>query len=233
MSKAIAIIPARGGSKRIPQKNIKSFLGKPIISYVIKAALKSNLFETVMVSTDCNEIKKIALSYGAEVPFLRSKKNSDDYATTIEVLEEVINRYKEIGKNFEYGCCLYPTAPFTNPNSLRFFLRKLKEKNYDCIFPILEYSHPIQRSLKLVEGNRIEMVNPENLVTRSQDLEKRYHDAGQFYWFETDRLISQKKLWTDNTGGIVISPLEAQDIDNLDDWKLAELKYQMMENLDI
>ena len=228
MSKAIAIIPARGGSKRIPKKNIRNFLGEPIISYVINAALKSNLFETVMVSTDSNEIKKIARSYGAEVPFLRSRKNSDDYATTIDVLEEVINRYKEVGKNFDYGCCLYPTAPFTNPKRLKFFFRKLKEKKYDCIFPILEYSHPIQRSLKLFEENRIEMVNPENLVTRSQDLEKRYHDAGQFYWFIPDKLIPQKKLWTDNTGAIVINPLEAQDIDNINDWKLAELKYQMI-----
>lgn len=233
MSKAIAIIPARAGSKRIPKKNIKNFLGKPIISYAIEAAIKSNLFETVMVSTDSDEIKNIALSCGAEVPFLRSKKNSDDYATTIDVIEEVINRYDKIGNNFEYSCCIYPTAPFTTPTRLRFFYEKLKEKDFDCIFPILEYSHPIQRSLKLIVENNIEMVHPENLVTRSQDLEKRYHDAGQFYWFVPDKLIPAKKLWTENTGGIVINPLEAQDIDNLDDWKLAELKYQMMNNLGV
>jgi pseudaminic acid cytidylyltransferase len=227
MSKSIAIIPARGGSKRIPNKNIKRFLGEPIISFTIKAALESKLFDRVMVSTDDLEIQKIALEYGAEVPFLRSEKNADDHATTIEVIAEVIKEYQSIGENFDYACCIYPTAPFTTGERLVHFFNILTENDYDCVFPILEYSYPIQRALILNEDQRIEMVNPEYLETRSQDHEKRYHDAGQFYWFITERLISERKLWTDNTAGILINPMEAQDIDNLDDWRLAELKIGM------
>lgn len=224
MSKSIAIIPARGGSKRIPNKNIKKFLGEPIISFTIKAALKSNLFDTVMVSTDDHKIKEIALEYGAEVPFLRSEKNADDHATTLDVICEVIESYRNIGKSFDYSCCIYPTAPFTTPEKLSHFKKILVDKNFDCVFPILEYSYPIQRALKLNDDQTIEMVNPEHLATRSQDLEARYHDAGQFYWFITEKLISERKLWTDNTAGVVINPMEAQDIDNIDDWRLAELK---------
>lgn len=227
MTKSIAIIPARGGSKRIPNKNIKKFLGEPIISFTIKAALESNLFDTVMVSTDGHKIEEIAIEYGAEVPFLRSSKNADDHATTIDVISEVIEAYKNIGKNFDYTCCIYPTAPFTTPKKLAHFKKILVENSFDCVFPILEYSYPIQRALKLNDNQTIEMVNPEYLATRSQDLEARYHDAGQFYWFMTEKLISEKKLWTDNTAGIVINPMEAQDIDNIDDWRLAELKFGM------
>lgn len=227
MRNSIAIIPARGGSKRIPNKNIKNFLGEPIISYTIKAALESNLFDTVMVSTDDQKIKEIALKYGAEVPFLRSKQNADDHATTIDVICEVIKDYKDIGKKFKYTCCIYPTAPFTTPEILIHFNKILVKNNFDCVFPIIEYSYPIQRALKLNLDQTIEMVNPEHLATRSQDLESRYHDAGQFYWFITNKLISERKLWTKNTAGIVINPMEAQDIDNIDDWKLAELKIGM------
>lgn len=227
MSKSIAIIPARGGSKRIPNKNIKEFNGEPIITYTIKAALESGLFDTVMVSTDDPKIKQIALQRGAEVPFLRSKKNSDDHATTIDVISEVIEAYKKKDQLFEFACCIYPTAPFTTPDKLDQFFKILVENNFDCVFPILEYSYPIQRALKLRGNNIIEMVNPEHLTTRSQDLEKTYHDAGQFYWFITDKLVQEKKLWTENTAGIVIDPMEAQDIDNIDDWKLAEIKFKM------
>lgn len=225
MSESIAIIPARGGSKRIPNKNIKKFLGEPIICFTIKAALESNLFDSIMVSTDDHKIKEIALEYGAEVPFLRSEKNADDYATTIDVICEVIESYKNVGKSFDYSCCIYPTAPFTTPEKLAYFKKILVNNNFDCVFPILEYSYPIQRALKLSDDQTIEMVNPEYIAARSQDLEARYHDAGQFYWFVTEKLISERKLWTDNTAGIVTSPMEAQDIDNIDDWRLAELKF--------
>ena len=223
----LAIIPARGGSKRIPRKNIKLFLGEPIISYSIKAALKSNLFDEVMVSTDDNEIKEIALKYGAKVPFMRSAKNSDDFATTFNVIEEVIEAYKNYGKEFENLCCIYSCAPFVSSELLLKAYDKLVGENFDSVFPIIAYSFPIQRALR-VDQDKVSMILNENLNIRSQDLEKSFHDAGQFYWFKTRALLTSKKLLTANTGGVIISALEAQDIDTETDWKLAELKYQLL-----
>lgn len=226
----IAIIPARGGSKRIPRKNIKEFLGKPIISYSIEAALKSKLFDEVMVSTDDKEIAEKAISFGAKVPFYRSKINSNDHATTFDVIDEVINNYKDEGIIFEQACCIYPTAPFTTPETLIKFYDFLNRSKYDCVFPVLKYSYPIQRALKLDKNNKMSMIYPQHLITRSQDLQESYHDAGQFYWFVTDKLMQEKKLWTDNTGSLEISEIEAQDIDNLEDWKIAEFKYRLKDH---
>lgn len=225
----LAIIPARGGSKRIPRKNIKSFLGKPIIAYSIEAALSSKLFDEVMVSTDDEEIATIAVKYGAKVPFLRSKDNANDYAVLADVIEEVRIKYSKENKNFENICCILPTAPFVTPLKIIEAYDKLIESGYDSVFPVLEFSFPIQRSLKIEEGN-IEMVWPEYLNTRSQDLERRYHDSGQFYWLKTDPFITDKKLFTQNSGAIIISELEAQDVDTETDWKLAEIKYKLMRN---
>ncbi len=225
----LAIIPARGGSKRIPRKNIKNFLGKPIIAYSIEAALKSSLFDEVMVSTDDAEIAEIAKQYGAKVPFMRSTKNSDDFATTVEVLSEVFNQYKSLGKGFKHACCIYPTAPFITPEILIDGFNKLIKCNYDSVFSILRYSFPIQRALKIKEG-KVEMFYPEFIESRSQDLEPSFHDAGQFYWFKSVLLDEQKKLWTNNTGRIEVDELKAQDIDNETDWKLAELKYELLQN---
>ncbi len=223
----ICIIPARGGSKRIPRKNIKDFLGKPIISYSINAALDSNLFEEVMVSTDDLEIADIAIRYGAKVPFLRSVKNSDDFATTYQVIEEVIQGYKnKLNLEFKTFCCLYSCAPFVSPYTLKLAYNNLINKQFDTVFPILSYSFPIQRALGL-ENGKINMINDSHLSTRSQDLKERYHDAGQFYWGCVKQVLREKKLLTSNTGGIIISELEAQDIDTELDWKLAELKYQV------
>ncbi len=225
----IAIIPARGGSKRIPRKNIKDFLGKPIIAYSIEAALNSKLFEEVMVSTDDVEIAEIAKQYGAKVPFIRSEKNSNDFAATVDVLFEVINQYKILDKNFINACCIYPTAPFVTSDILNKGYEKMITGNYDTVFSVLRYSFPIQRALKVVD-DKVKMFYPEFLESRSQDLEPSFHDAGQFYWFKTSVLETHNKLWTDNTGKIEIDELKAQDIDNETDWKLAELKYELLQN---
>jgi len=167
----LAIIPARGGSKRIPRKNIKLFLGEPIISYSIKAALKSNLFDEVMVSTDDNEIKEIALKYGAKVPFMRSAKNSNDYATTVDVVEEVLETYRLQKKQFDYCCCIYPTAPFVSENLLTEAFHKLLEHKFDCVFPVSKYSFPIQRGMTINKEDKIEMIDASKMNVRSQDLD--------------------------------------------------------------
>lgn len=224
----LCIIPARGGSKRIPKKNIKDFLGKPIIAYAIEAALKSNLFDEVMVSTDDKTIAEIAEKYGAKVPFLRSNKNADDFATTIDVINEVVAQYKTENKIFEQTCCIYPTAVFVTNTFLKNAFEMLNKNNFDTVFPVLEFSFPIQRAVKKDKNNKITLFQPEYLNSRSQDLEKAYHDAGQFYWFNTDVLLEKGKLWTDNTGVITIKESEGQDIDTIEDWKLAEIKYKML-----
>ena len=226
--KRIAIIPARGGSKRIPRKNIKNFLGKPIISYSIDAALKSDLFDEVMVSTDDEEIATIAKKFGANIPFLRSEKNANDFATTFEVIEEVISNYKNSNSIFVEACCIYPTAPFTTSERLKFFHEQLTNSKFDCVFPVLKYGYPIQRALQLNDYNQLRMISPEHLTTRSQDLEATYHDAGQFYWFNVEKLMNYKQLWTQNSGAFEIKEMEAHDIDSLDDWEIAEFKYQHM-----
>lgn len=225
----LCIIPARGGSKRIPKKNIKVFLGKPIIAYSIEAALKSQLFDEVMVSTDDIEIAEIAKKYGAKVPFMRSKKNSDDFATTYDVIEEVLLKYKEIGVEFINSCCIYSCAPFVTSTKIKESYNVLIKCNYDTVFPVMQFSFPIQRALK-IKNEKIQMFNPEHLTTRSQDLEKSYHDAGQFYWLNNKEIKKHKKLLTANSGAIIISELDGQDIDNETDWKLAELKYKLINN---
>lgn len=222
----ICIIPARGGSKRILRKNIKEFLGKPIIAYSIQAAIDSGLFDEVMVSTDDLEITDIAKKYGAKVPFMRSKKNSDDFATTFDVIEEVINNYKELAVDFVNFCCIYSCAPFVTSEILLKTYAQLIEKKFDTVFPIIAYSFPIQRALRVDQG-KVSMILQNNLNVRSQDLEESFHDAGQFYWCNVKQVLKSKKILTTNTGGIKISELEAQDIDNDTDWKLAELKYKL------
>jgi len=224
----IAIIPARGGSKRIPRKNIKQFLGKPIMAYSINAALESGLFDTVMVSTDDEEIKDIALEYGADVPFLRSEKNSDDFATTVDVLLEVLSKYEQSGDKFIQGTCLYPTAPFVNKDLIIESYKLLTSSSADTVLPITVFSYPIDRALELKTDNGVKFIKEENSFQRSQDLKEFYHDAGQFYTFDTKVLRDKKSLFTDNSYAIVLSNLQVQDIDNLDDWQLAELKFQAL-----
>lgn len=227
----LCIIPARGGSKRIPKKNIRDFLGKPIIAYSIEAALNSGLFDEVMVSTDSEEIASIAMHYGASVPFLRSSKNADDHASTMDVLTEVLEDQSSMGKAFYQACCIYPTAPLLEIDKLKNGFERLNDGEHDVVFPVVRYSYPIWRSLKRDNAsNKFKMIWPENQKARSQDLEDVFHDAGQWYWFKTDKLIEKKSLFTDNTSCVILEETEVQDIDTVSDWKMAELKYKMLKN---
>ncbi len=225
--KILAIIPARGGSKRIPRKNIKDFLGKPIIAYSIEAALNSRLFDEVMVSTDDEEIARVAKKYGASVPFMRSEKNSNDHATTADVIEEVLAGYEEKSIKFDIFCCIYPTAPLIDGATLKNCCTLLIDEKFDSVFPIVRFGYPIQRALKMT-GSKIEMMWPENMNTRSQDLPAAYHDSGQFYWMWKDAFLRNKKLFEKNSGAVILDNLLVQDIDNLEDWKLAEFKYEFI-----
>ena len=228
--KNIAIIPARSGSKRIPHKNIKSFLGKPIIAYSIEVALQSGLFDEVMVSTDDEKIADIARKYGAKVPFLRSLKTSDDYAVLSDVVLEVINNYdNKLNMHFDNICCILATAPFIEVSDLEMAIQKLQSTNVEAAFPVVEYDFPIQRALK-VNHHKVEMFWPEFKNIRSQDLEPAFHDAGLFYWVKNSVFINQKTLWPKNTIGIKISRFKAQDIDTPEDWLLAELKYKLLKS---
>ncbi len=224
----VAIITARGGSKRIPRKNIRDFLGKPIIAYSIQVALESKLFDEIMVSTDDKEIADIAISYGAKVPFFRSEKNSDDYAGTADVLKEVLEEYAKLGKIFDWMCCIYPTAPLVTADKLIESMKKLQEINADALIPIVKFSYPPQRSFVMNEKRFLEYKYPENIFKRSQDLEMLYHDAGQFYFAKVDKFLECNCLVTESTIPYIISELEVQDIDNEEDWKIAEMKYQMI-----
>ncbi|MDT0645916.1 pseudaminic acid cytidylyltransferase [Zunongwangia sp. F260] len=228
MNRNLCIIPARGGSKRIPRKNIRSFMGKPIIAYSIEAALNSGLFDEVMVSTDDEEIAEIARKYGADIPFMRSKENANDFATTVDVLLEVLEEYDAEGKEFENMCCIYPTAPFITEAKLVEAFEKLSRENLDAVFPVIPFGYPIQRSLKYY-NNKLRFFFPEYEKSRSQDLEKAYHDAGQFYFIRTENFVRNKSIITENTGGIIIAEMEAQDIDTETDWNLAELKYELIQ----
>ncbi|NQU32084.1 MAG: pseudaminic acid cytidylyltransferase, partial [Bacteroidetes bacterium] len=200
------------------------FLGKPIIAYSIEAAIKSNLFDEIIVSTDDEEIAKIARQYGAKVPFFRSNRNSDDFAGLEDVILEALNFYKAKTVNFDNICCILATAPFITIDKLKQCLSKLN-KGFSSVFPVLRYSYPIQRSLKNVDG-KIELVYPEYIDSRSQDLEPRFHDSGQFYWMKVDKFYDNKELFTDNTSYIELEEIEVQDIDTSVDWKIAEFKYR-------
>ena len=227
--KNIAIIPARGGSKRIPRKNIKPFMGKPILAYSIETALQSGLFDEVMVSTDDEEIAEVARQYGAKVPFMRSEATANDYATTNDVLEEVIRSYAERGSNFDYMCCIYATAPLVRPKDLADALERLKKGNHKIAYPVVEFSYPIWRCLDVSEDGTMSRHWPEYEHSRSQDLPKEYHDSGTFYWYDVNK-------WSANegsTGAIILSETQVQDIDNETDWLLAELKYKLLHHLSV
>ena len=221
----LCIIPARGGSKRIPRKNIKDFLGIPIIAYSIEVALNSGLFDEVMVSTDDKEIAEVAVKYGAKVPFMRSDENADDMATTYEVIEEVIANYKTKGKVYDNACCIYPCAPFVTIDNLKKSYSKLEK--FDTVFPIVEYGYPIQRALSKDNQGKVSFIQPDFELSRSQDLEKSYHDAGQFYWFKVNKAIENRTIISKSAGAIVLAEMEVQDIDNEIDWQLAELKFKL------
>jgi pseudaminic acid cytidylyltransferase len=222
----LCIIPARGGSKRITKKNIKDFFGKPVISYAIDTVIKTGIFEEVMVSTDDVEISQIALEFGANVPFLRSAETSDDFATTADVIFEVLSHYNNSGRFFDNVCCLYPCTPLIEPIHINESFHVLQTTGVDSVIPVVMYDYPIQRALKS-ENGKIKFFYPEFALSRSQDLEKSYHDAGQFYWLKTDVFNQKKCILTDNSGYLELSSFDCQDIDAEDDWKMAEVKYKI------
>lgn len=225
--KNLCIIPARGGSKRIPRKNIKPFMGKPIMAYSIEAALKSGIFDEVMVSTDDDEFAEVARQYGAKVPFMRSAATANDYATTEDVLIEVLDEYKKQGREFDNICCLYSTAPFVTSERLCEAFSNMQQENADAIFTVVAYSYPIQRCLHIVDG-KIGMKWPEYQTARSQDLETVFHDAGQFYFARVPQLRIEKDLWMKNCIPLILPETEVQDLDTLTDWQMAEMKFHLL-----
>lgn len=224
---AVAIITARGGSKRIPRKNVKEFLGKPILLYSIEAAVNSGIFEEVMVSTEDEEIAELARRAGAVVPFMRGEENANDFATTTDVLLEVLEEYEKRGKKFEFGCCIYPTAPFVTAEKLKNGMERLAASEADTLMPVVPFSFPPQRAM-VIRDEQLQFIQPEHALTRSQDLEHWYHDVGQFYCFRTGNFKRNKILTVGNVLPMVVSELEVQDIDTISDWKIAEMKYEAM-----
>ena len=225
--KSVAVITARGGSKRIPRKNIKPFLGKPILEYSIEAALQADLFHEVMVSTDDEEIAEVAKRAGAKVPFFRSEQTSNDYATTAEVVAEVLSSYERIGMKFQTVCCIYPTAPFVTAGAIKTAMMLLEQEKADSVIPVVKFSFPPQRGVVINDG-RIVPKWPENMAKRSQDLEPLYHDCGQFYACKTKPFLEAGTTDVPNLLPLILSDLEVQDIDNLTDWQMAEMKYGLM-----
>ena len=225
IKKAVAIITARGGSKRIPHKNIRPFLGRPIISYSIQAALSSGAFDEVMVSTDSEEIAQVAREYGARIPFFRSAQTAGDYASTDEVIYEVLQAYEKQGIRFERFCCIYPTAPFLTADKLKQAMSLLDTS--ESVMPVVPFSYPPQRGM-ILEGGRIRRKYQN---ARSQDLEKLYHDCGQFYACRTDAFLRDKTTDVEDLVPMILSEMEVQDIDTEEDWEIAELKYRKMAGL--
>lgn len=223
---SIAIIPARGGSKRIPRKNIKEFCGKPIIEYSIRAALNCGLFDEVMVSTDDEEIAAVAEAAGASVPFFRSSENSNDRATSIDALLEVLCCYERQGAQFDFGCLLYPTAPFVTAQKLQRAMQQLQESDADSLITVTPFSFPPQRGFHIDDG-KVLWTQPEHMFTRTQDLPTIYHDCGQFYCFRMAPFMSKKMLVTEHTIPFIIDETEMQDIDTATDWAIAEMKYRL------
>ncbi|MDZ4363646.1 pseudaminic acid cytidylyltransferase [Brevundimonas sp.] len=223
--KRLAVIPARGGSKRIPRKNIRDFAGRPIIGWSIATALDSGLFDTVMVSTDDAEIAALAEVGGASVPFLRSAATSDDHATLVQVMAEVIAAYADQGRAFDAVCCILPTAPLLTAARLIQGAEMFASGGFDSVFALVAFAAPVQRALRRDADGMASMLQPEHYASRSQDLEPAYHDAGQFYWASVETWLSGAPVFSGRAGTIVLDPMEAQDIDTEADWQLAELKH--------
>ncbi len=225
---ALAIITARGASKRIPRKNIRPFLGRPILHYSIEVARRAGCFTEVMVSTDDAEIAEVARAAGAVVPFFRSARTSDDWATTADVLVEVLEEYGRRGRAFAMACCLYPTAPFVTAEALATGYRLLQQDPAaETVMPVVKFGYPILRAVKIVAGH-VHYIWPEHMQTRSQDLPPAYHDAAQFYWFRVEPFLRARRLVTERTLPMILPEQAVQDIDTVEDWALAELKYQML-----
>ncbi|MCX2497453.1 pseudaminic acid cytidylyltransferase [Plesiomonas shigelloides] len=224
----IALIPARGGSKRIPHKNIRLFAGKPIIAYSIEAAIASDCFDKVIVSTDDKEIAEIAKAYGAEVPFLRPAEISDDYATTIDVMSHALHWCQNEGWHVEAACCLYATAPLILPKDLRKGYTLLQETGVQFVFSATSFPFPIQRAIKLDKQGAVSMFAPENEMVRSQDLQESYHDAGQFYWGKVNSFLEKKSFFSPHSRVVLLPRNRVQDIDTTEDWEFAENLYEIL-----
>ncbi|NTV90941.1 MAG: pseudaminic acid cytidylyltransferase [Clostridiales bacterium] len=224
----VAIIPARIGSKRIPKKNIKIFHGKPMIAYSIQAALKTKLFSSIIVSTDSMEVANIAITYGAEVPFIRPAELADDFTGTDAVMLHALNYLIDHGADIQYVCCIYATAPFINSAYIKKGFDLLKKKNATSAFTVTTYPYPIYRSLKISEDGRLHMIWPDYMNVRSQDLSEAYHDAGQFYWADAQKYLTEKNFFSKDAVPVVLPRHLVQDIDTDEDWQRAEAMYKVL-----
>ncbi len=222
----LAVIPARGGSKRIPRKNIRFFAGQPIMAYSIQTAIESRLFDTIMVSTDDEEIARIAKEFSAEVPFLRPQALADDFTGTNAVAKQAITWYQEQGARVEYACCIYATAPFLQSCYLRDGFDKLVASQKAFVFAVTSFAFPIQRAIRLNERGEVEAIYPEHRLTRSQDLEPVYHDAGQFYWGRAEAFLNDEATFSPASLPVILPRYLVQDIDTEEDWRRAELMYK-------
>ncbi len=229
----ICVIPARGGSKRILRKNIKEFNGKPIIAYSIEAALKSNCFDQVIVSTDDVEIVEVAKKYGAQVPFIRPTELSNDYAGTIPVIKHAIEWLEESNNTIESVCCLYATAPFIQPQTISRAFQQLQESKTDYCFSATSFTFPIQRAIRITQNDKVEMFYPEYFNVRSQDLEEAYHDAGQFYWGKAQAFKDELPIFSEAASLFILPRYLVQDIDTTEDWIMAEAMYRVLQETDI
>lgn len=224
---AIAIIIARGNSRRIPRKNIKDFFGKPMIAWPIGAAKESALFDHIIVSSEDAEIAEVARTWGAETPFVRPPELSDDYATTDSVLVHAVQESKRIYGNLLQGCCIYPTSPFLSPGDLNRGLDMLLIHKATTAFPVVKYDAPIEQAF-LLDGDRPRAKWPDKIMERSQDLPDHYHDAGMFYWFDVEKFLIEGRLFCDDSVAVVISSDRCQDINTLEDWEKAEIKFRVI-----
>jgi len=224
----LAVIPARGGSKRIPRKNIRDFAGRPILAWPVAAARDSGLFDTVMVSTDDDAIADAARAAGAEVPFLRSPATADDHSTLLDVLAEVVAAYQARAQTFDTVCCLLATAALVTPEGLERGYDLFRSGDFDSVFPVVRFGSPIQRALRRDAAGHTAMLAPEHYASRSQDLEPAYHDAGQFYWMSAAACLAKTPTFSGRAGSFEVDETEVQDIDTPTDWRLAELKFQML-----
>jgi len=225
----ICVVPARGGSKRIPRKNIKVFNGKPIIAYSIEAALESNCFDQVIVSTDDNEIAEVAKKYGAKVPFIRPAELSNDYAGTISVIKHTIEWLENHGNAIDNVCCLYATAPFIQSQTIFEAFQQLQESKADYCFSVTSFVFPIQRSIRITQGGKVDMFYPENFDARSQDLEEAYHDAGQFYWGKAQAFKDELPIFSETASPYILPRYLVQDIDTIEDWIMAEAMHRVLQ----
>lgn len=225
----VAIIPARGGSKRIPRKNIKEFCGKPMIAWSIEAAKSSGCFDQIIVSTDDEEIASVAVHYGASVPFMRPPELSDDFTGTLPVIHHAVAWLNESGTQTEYACCIYATAPFVSATDLQQGFQEIKETGSSYAFSVTSYAFPIQRAIRITDAGRVTMFSPEHFSTRSQDLEEAWHDAGQFYWGTADAWCEERPIFGAESVPVMLPRHRVQDVDTLEDWTRAEWLFKALQ----